>query len=288
MNRVSYGVYTFVSHNVNRVSRYSQRVADDLKEVYSFRVNWKPPRRNTRWVLFDDQESVTKDNAEEKGRLWCEEQNKVVYGCYTYEANNAHRAEKGNFKFRVHFRATRDRTKKAVVAEKAAPQIAPVKCIDPNRRLVPFTHNNVTAANAEALASIWCDEMNKVVYGTYTFLRHHISLNHFEVLFTPAVRKPAPKMMMMSVDKDYQSVDPTDRWVQYTSENVTESNAATLATIWCKEMNKVVHGTYTYLHHDAASRQFKVRFVPSLRKGSKKPTSGNTRWVECDPEVSSE
>ena len=192
----------------------------------------------------------------------------MVYGCYTYEANNAHRAEKGNFKFKVHFRAFRGPTQKAAVSEKAAPQLAPVKCIDPNRRLVPFTHNNVTEANAEALASIWCDEMNKVVYGTYTFLRHHIALNQFEVLFTPAVRRPASKVMMMSVDRSYQSVDPTDRWVQYTSENVTESNAAALATIWCEEMSKVVHGTYTYLRHDTASRQFKVRFVPSQRLAS--------------------
>ena len=57
-----------------------------------------------------------------------------------------------------------------------------------------------------------------------------------------------------------------ERLVKYNFENVSESNAVALAQIWCDEMNKVVYGKYSYLSHDVASKQFKVRFEPTPRK----------------------
>ena len=52
----------------------------------------------------------------------------------------------------------------------------------------------------------------------------------------------------------------------YKFDNVSESNAAALAQIWCDEMNKVVYGKYSYVCHDTASKQFKVRFEPTPKQ----------------------
>ena len=56
-----------------------------------------------------------------------------------------------------------------------------------------------------------------------------------------------------------------ERLVKFKFDNVNESNAVALAQIWCDEINHVVYGKYSYLCHDIAGKQFKVKFEPTRR-----------------------
>lgn len=48
-NKVVYGHYTFIEHNVKVVPRISQRINFE-KEVFKFKVHFRVTRRNTRWI----------------------------------------------------------------------------------------------------------------------------------------------------------------------------------------------------------------------------------------------
>jgi hypothetical protein len=95
--------------------------------------------------------------------------------------------------------------------------------------------------DAERAAKRWCNDKNKIVYGTYTFLEHNV--------------KPVPRVsQMINTEKvtlkfkvRFQVTKRNTRWINYTNSEVTAENAKEIAQQWCEEKNKIIYGTYTYI-----------------------------------------
>ncbi len=93
---------------------------------------------------------------------WCEHLNKRVYGTYKFLEHNLRPVsrfsqmdlnieEKEVFKFKVNFRLHKR-----------------------NERWIVFPDQSISAEKATEWCKNWCEEKNKVVNGTYTFLKHNV------------------------------------------------------------------------------------------------------------------
>jgi hypothetical protein len=97
-----------------------------------------------RWICYENQNIDCKE-ATLIGKKWCEDQNKVVYGTYTFEDHNVREGQaKGSYQFRVHFKPAAKKVK--------------IPNSNPNfsERWITFENQDLDSKQATEYARWWC------------------------------------------------------------------------------------------------------------------------------------
>ena len=85
-NSVVNGTYTFYEHNVT--PNQKDRLQFKVHYINTERIEMEsPPKGITRWILFENK-AISTEDATTYAKNWCDAQNKIVHGKYTFWEHN--------------------------------------------------------------------------------------------------------------------------------------------------------------------------------------------------------